>query len=369
MLETLQIDWLSAHVGTPLKDIPENMGDYQVEKLSYGTRQFKNLYNIYESNQHLATVVTHPVSQILQHDSAIVKLSNSLLYTENAGNILKALCHRLKFQFRGISRLDIAHDNVMLYGGLKHENLIKGYFNAKYVKTGKTKFKAIGHQDHGIHYDYLRFGSNQSDVAAYIYNKSLEMREVKHKPYITESWIRDEWDTIADVWRIEFSIKSHRDAYASDATGILYTMKDLDILCEDGIQTMFYTMLSKHLHFKHNEVGQRQDRMKDVRLVSDAVKNTIRIPPNRLKDSTKTDKIIIRKISELQAELRGLNMDLAIQCNEVLNYIILSRGLHRWAKEKIPNYSESGKIQALTAQMLFSIASTELHKEGIKDFS
>lgn len=368
MLETLQLDWVAAHVGTPLKDIPCNMGDYDVEKLSYGTRQFKNLYNIYESNQHLATIATHPASQILQHDSGILKLSNRVLYTENAYNILSGMCKRLCFQFRGISRMDIACDNTTLANGLKHENLIKGYFNEKYLRMGRTDWDARGRQTHQMIYDYLRFGSNKSNVAVYMYNKTLEMQEVKYKPYITETWIRNRWDTVTPVWRIEFAIKAHRDEYASDNSGVMYDMKNMDIIREDGIETMFYAMMKRHLRIKLAGSAPRIDRMKDVKLVNENIPAIIRIKPNRAKDSTKTDKMLIKKISELQKELRGMDFDLAIHCNEMLNYYIMSRGLERWADGNILGYTDGKHGGNVAVQALFNMAAHELHKEGIRNF-
>ena len=117
----------------------------------------------------------------------------------------------------------------------------------KMRRYGKSKYVLHGNQDRKQEYEYLRFGSPSSEVVTYLYNKSLEMREVKHKPYIVRQWsqLSYPYNDIAiepDVWRLEFRLNGDNINTICDENAELHAL-DINELNTKEIQKRLYSAL------------------------------------------------------------------------------------------------------------------------------
>lgn len=124
-----------------------------------------------------------------------------------------------------------------------------------------------------------------SMVSTKMYNKTLELREARDKPYIRYCWQvaglvddyinltkRDYDGTIyhPDIWRVEFSIRSSASAWVmvEDCNGkhnkrvaIDHTLTSYQTK-EDQLKA-FARLAYHYFHFKHYQAGVRKDRCQD----------------------------------------------------------------------------------------------------------
>lgn len=124
-------------------------------------------------------------------------------------------------------------------------------------------------------FEYIRFGSRNSGVCTYLYNKSQELRDKKSKP-----WIRQRWEDAGldekhgDIYRLEFSISAKgmclrkadakRGMRAPRAKNFRKLCRD-DVEGQRQLEQLFMGYLDKYFSFRH--VGKQKYR-KDMKRVS-----------------------------------------------------------------------------------------------------
>lgn len=370
MNATISVDWLQMHVKVPYINY-ETIGHtkYQVEKQPYQTRHFKRIYTILQGGEEVATLVSEPHSSIMQFDSGLLKINNKFLYQADLMEWVKQLLKDLELEFRSISRIDLAVDFQKFARGLRPEQFIRNFMNDKYLKVGKAKGRAsFVTTAKGKDYETLKFGSEQSDITYYLYNKSKEMREVKLKPWIEDNWYANGWDGKTDVWRLEFSLKSNTKAVVDPDTGQeIFSFKDIDVMTR--IQEVYNYNFTKYFSFVHTEKKCRKDRMKPVLLFSGRKYECVKINLSDKKDSTRSSKVFAKALMTVNQELRGHDFELAIFGSEYLSWYIQERNLQKWASQKLQGFemnekqASKGFAKKVYEWTLLSVASQ--HREKI----
>jgi hypothetical protein len=145
---TINIDWLQIYLHDENQGI-ENLAmiyngksSYEFKKAEYTSRQFSQVYDIYDSDgDHYAVLQRIPFSNIISYDGAILKLANRELYKSTMIDTLILFLEYHRFAFKSISRLDICFDSNTLKNGLKHSTLIRGLQNGKYLKNNQGQAK------------------------------------------------------------------------------------------------------------------------------------------------------------------------------------------------------------------------------------
>jgi hypothetical protein len=181
----------------------------------------------------------------------LLKVLNEILYIEDYVKILSMFERHFKLKFNNITRFDICVDFCTFKNGLLPESLIKKYLSEKVVKSGKTKFYCIGSNHDTLKFDYLRFGSKTSVINTYLYNKSLEMSEVKTKPYIMDKWADLKGYNNTDVWRLEFSIKTPKMMLMDDNGSLEFKFthyKDMEL---DNLYNLLPVLIDACYHYSH----------------------------------------------------------------------------------------------------------------------
>ena len=198
------IDWLQLHVSVDDKQLHAFNSSYNVKRLDYQTRHFKDLDEIYFGQKLVATCASNPHSKVLKKNMMLVKFDNAFLYQKELKFEIEYFLRMNKLKLEGISRIDIAHDFNLFFNDINPEDLIKRFLRGYYARLGKSKLSVFGeHGDFNV-YEYLKFGSNKSLLSVYLYNKSTEMKEIKLKPWIFDTWKLCKLDVTKDVWRLEF---------------------------------------------------------------------------------------------------------------------------------------------------------------------
>lgn len=315
------------------------------------------LNNSNKCNYHYATILTNPVSGVIDRRGALVKLSNRELYQPDFSYILINFLSLYGIQYKSISRLDLCYDCNEFVGGLSPRRLINSFLSGKFLKNGQPSYAlqgdtmtdkrdqltdAImtalktaqttdvnetkrlvqsvvcdrikrtddsrctlrGNAKNVRDINYIAFGSRSSSVCSYMYNKTKELREVKEKPYIRQLWNLNGIDDARDVWRVEISIKSDAKTLLKTETGELFTLNTDMLKLQTDIESLFYIYAAKYFDFKINDLTQNKTRMQSVPIFERMP--TITTRPVRLtlrQDSTRSDKIFLRKLVNIESEI------------------------------------------------------------------
>ncbi|MFA5759768.1 MAG: hypothetical protein WC942_10490 [Clostridia bacterium] len=336
------VDWLQIyghHV-----EFTSPLFDFRIKP--FGTKHFNYVTEVWEGTNKIGEIAHSPRSRILHKDSVIIKLDNKVLYLSNLEYIINKLVSALCFEIRSITRVDFAVDFPTFLNGLHPNNFISKFLQNDILKIGRGTFKVVGCQKKINEYDYLRFGSNTSDVSAYVYNKTKELNQVKNKPYIRENWTwydnkQDSWQSF-DTWRLEFSIKNDKITYLNIDTGELVPLTINTILCLETRRFIFHSLLNHYFYFVHNSGQSRKDRMRKV-----ATLNIMDTPgqlliPNEHTESGRMQKIFIRMLEEFNNENRKLSKEYESAGSLLIEKYIEKYDLKGWVnKNQILNFNKS----------------------------
>lgn len=245
--QIINIDWLAysayGNVGETTL-----FNRFKVVPKEHGSQVFKNVASIVTNDtlEEVAQMQYNPRSSALKPNLVIVKLANRCLYEYDYIKLIRTINQGLNLQYNSLSRLDICAD-FYTFKSISPQELIRQFLQRKLRRFGKSKYVLHGNQDRPQEYEYLRFGSPTSDVVCYLYNKSLEMREVKYKPYIVRQWsqLTYNYDDIApapDVWRLEFRLNGDNIKMLCDDNGELNELT-LDALNEKTTLLHLYSAL------------------------------------------------------------------------------------------------------------------------------
>lgn len=342
----ISIDWLSVYVSCVGKRQPVRGS---VKAMDYGTQvyQFTEYYQI--NGKDVACLTWQPRSNQLKADTGIIKLLNEYLYTTNVYDTITAIFDDWGLVPLSVSRLDICADFHRFVDFPVMDDFFKAFLNCSIWRMGKGKFKVIGkdrrrlqddtftlqgQQSAGHVYQYLRFGGNTSDIAVYLYNKSLEFREVKEKNYIREMWRLNELSEATDVWRLEFSLKGNAVKIIDDVTGEVYFDKLLIVKDPMLLHRLYAALYQRYWDFRVNDGQVRKDRMKRCNLLK------LNDVPLRLKkfvmspDATIGDKRLLASMERVYNELRHANEEDAAIVHWAISNIVNFKNLTIWAAKK-----------------------------------
>lgn len=237
--------------------------EYSIERGEELSPLFNQHYLITWKKRKLAHLSLEPRPSSLHPESAMLKVDNRLLYESNWLFYLKDICAALRLEIRNISRVDIAADFVEFCDARQPLSFVKAYMsNARkghpsFVRCGSNKFCVYGRKSAAsLDFDYVRWGSRDSEVCTYLYNKSRELRDKKDKPWIRERWHALRGDDVArDVWRIEFSINSQGLKLANISDSYIFDLFIDDFSTFEKVRDLFFIYAEKYFRFRIVEAG------------------------------------------------------------------------------------------------------------------
>jgi len=327
----ISIDWLQIHCNGYITSISK----YTVKRLPYQTRQFKCIDEIYIKERRFCTITHTPLSSILDEKMILIKVDNEFLYEKGMFTHLSDLITTYNLKLVGISRLDLACDFNEFYNNLAPMNLIRRFFTCDYRKLGSCKFKAMGEQRKQVEFDYLRFGTNNSVCCSYLYNKSKELREVKMKSYIVDTWQSSGLDIKKDVWRLEFSLKGNQIKLNDTVTGEIIPITLEFLTDRENLESIFYALQFNYFRFRHDTGKTNVSREKPVILFNTKPLKYQRYIFREAGDGTKADKMFIKKLENLNCELRSLGSEYQANVYDILTHFVYEKGLQEFYEKKI----------------------------------
>lgn len=190
---------------------------------------------------------------------------------------------------------------------------LKRYLDGKFTKVNQGNISAHGADRwEGRFWHSVSWGSAKSMVSTKMYDKTIELSQVKDKPYIRYAWFTsgliDDFQTLQKkdkdnklykphIWRLEFSIKSSAKGWliVENNNGkqptIDHVPHTIDAYDTPEKRLIAFQMLTIHyFHFKYYEEGKRKDLCKDRVLFnwghSDAIYKLDRLLTDKPKDSS-----------------------------------------------------------------------------------
>lgn len=306
----ISVDWLQiyCHLSKPF-DLGEHIaGAWKFEVVEKHTRFYSRMVkaSLKCANDHyveFAEVLCKPNSTVLDPRSAHVKVYNEQLYTsvwfKNLSNLLKAA----NLEYRSVTRVDLAYDCNKFAKGTDPQNLLKGYFLQKILKIGTNRCSMqianMGYNLETVGEEWERprtlprpavtgvtWGSMATGKQHVIYNKSLEMREVKYKPWIVERWLQHGLNP-DNVWRAEIRIANRGKEMMFGDPEHLFSLGMSEIADQDRIEELFLSYANKLYRFVKNDGRVKKQRMEPIQLFEITPATDISIAPrtHRVKQS------------------------------------------------------------------------------------
>lgn len=330
----IQVDWLTISTRPKGEELQYNFDLYEVRRCSFSTRQFVIVEELYIDNERVATVCRKPHSPIIPEDTVIVKFENSLLYCGDPLDIVCNFCEHNNLEFKAISRLDIAHDFQFFANGQTPPNFIRSFLRERIRKTNKGKFTHAGEHHHNLEHQYLRFGTGNSPVVSYLYNKTREMEQVKRKPWIEQQWKDIGMKEAKDVWRLEFRITDAHINFVDTDTGQTLNLKHLSILRSDHLYQLYQSLTHSYFRFRKVSKDTNFNRWPVVELFKFEGQKLLKMRICEHSESSRADKIMIKKLHQFYNEMRGVDPVISQSIEQTQTTLCRDRDLIKWTKQK-----------------------------------
>lgn len=266
MKHIINIDWLQlfciadyGHFGGVTQFINYR---WQYHRHEYGTAAYQELYSIKIGRTLVCNVQCEPRTNLMQCNSVIVKFDNRLLYRRDKWDIIQAFLMQHKLTVHNITRLDLCAD-FNDFECISPPKLILNFLQSKWRHKGRGAGQAYFiHYNKQIKgyktmqqllYNGISFGSRESDVRVYLYNKSLELATQTDKPYIRDQWINAGLDPRKNVWRLEISMKSDAMKLYNKTNKQSINITYNKLTSYDYVKHLYYALVKKYFSFIKND--------------------------------------------------------------------------------------------------------------------
>ena len=293
----VNIDWLEVYCLESRQYYPCNAEFFRshgwsVRERDYGTRVYAEMFTLLDiHDEPIIEIRRKPLSDqsrdggLFPAESCHIRLTNAACYMPSPVNLLREFLSRYDYEFRKIFRLDVCLDFERFDRGDDPQAFMQRYVAGRYSKINQARIAAHG-QDlwRGRDWNSLSWGQPKSMVGTKFYCKSLELAQVKDKPYIRYAWF--ESHLIDDpvqmtkrgsdgkpykpvIWRVEFSIKSSAQKWfiiekSMGKKGSIPMPHSLSMYdTPQKLLTIFASLAQHYFHFKLYEDGKRKDRCPD----------------------------------------------------------------------------------------------------------
>lgn len=298
----ISVDWLElyCHIKNPLEIGEFQVGKFKVEVISKHTRFYSKYASVSVPTGagafiEYAEVLFEPNSTILDPRSAHIRVLNEQLYTSTWFKTLSEVLKALNLEYRSVKRVDLAYDCNKFAKGTDPQNLLKGYFLQKILKIGTNRctmqIANMGYNLETVGEEWERprtlprpavtgvsWGSMATGKQHVIYNKSLEMREVKFKPWIVERWNQHGLDP-DNVWRAEIRICNRGKEMMFNDPEHLFSLGISEIADQDRIEELFLAYANQLYRFVKNSGKVKKQRMEPIQLFEIVPATEISIAP------------------------------------------------------------------------------------------
>lgn len=345
----ISLDWLALSVYGEISQIPI---DFSLQDTGSHSQIFASIYDVFYKSEKVASVQAHPFSQVVDKRLMVVKLENHLLYSlQDPIEFILFLCSSFNWKINNINRIDVCCDFQRLATG-SPQDFISQLFDGTLHRKGDRKVVFHGRDMNQIDNIYntkagnkvayfnketnflasqvtgYRAGSRASAVCVYMYNKSLELRTQKDKPYIRDAWRTYGLQPVCDTWRLEISLK-----------GKAFSSLDLECFYRKNIVSTFAKLSDLYFAIYTLDDSTKPVRINVFSWVNVKASNIKLVKKQRKTGGDKSSRLFLsRLITELQAQHTNNEPNNAAII-DVLNPLIYEfaeqKNLQQYAKNKL----------------------------------
>lgn len=392
----INIDWLEVYCIEDCNRFPCNADYFRkqgwiVKERPYGTRQYKEMFVLLDKTDlPFVEIRRSPVAEncnaskvgIFDPASCHIRLHNRYCYHPQAVNFLSNFLMQHQYVMKHIYRLDICLDFEKFDKGDDPHKFMLRYLSGKYSKINQGNISSHGKDLWAERrWNSISWGSPSSMVSTKFYNKSLELKEGRDKPYIRYAWwcagLIDDWTNCTkrnpdgsvyspDIYRVEFSIRAHaRQWYRiEDHNG----RKTKNLVQEhtlgtyrtsDDLLHAFARLAHHYFHFKHYEEGVRKDRCEDKVLFDFGSNHTCYCLDRLLTSQThkEVESALLKRLREYK--LRHASEDIRNACDVLIESLTTES-----VRNSMPEWAD--RTEALLLQQLIKMRMTQLQKEPLQ---
>lgn len=341
-MKLVNIDWLEAYCLEPDLDDPRDSQYFarrgmKTRAREYGTPQYQEVFTIYDSaNFPIYEVRRAPYSVktkggIFDPRACHIRLSNRQCYQARAVHLFREFLLVHGFEFKSFTRVDICADCNTFDCGKDPQLFLDQFMAGFYFKSLQSRMdthaieylykdghrqleigKAANLDAHGVdkdggrHYNSIKWGSPTSAISTKLYNKTLEMKQVKAKKYIQFLWDKVGLENSDErpVWRVEFSLKSEIKTFVRFDDGELFHLGFNEIGNYNNLCGLFSILAQRYFHFKRrvrtrSGTPQRKTRCPDFFPFDNYTTETyVPIRLDEISDPTRTDRMLVKRLVE-----------------------------------------------------------------------
>ena len=298
MSRCINIDWLEVYALEPITE-PRNAEffrseGWEVNEREYGTPMYHEMFTLVDVHGYAVYEIRrNPKSRnttggLFDINGCHVRLTNRACYFEEAAKMLHEFLLQYRISFSRISRLDVCLDFKRFDSHDYPEQFIRRFMEGKFSKINQAELTAHGRDDWGGRcWNSLSWGRRKSMIRTRLYCKSLELEQVKDKPYIRQAWFAaglvdnpitciqhnpDGTTYKPNIWRLEFQISSsvkrwfeiNPEGNENKIHSIRHTLECY--YTREQLLTVFDSLQRHYFHFKYYDSHQRKDRCRDKML-------------------------------------------------------------------------------------------------------
>lgn len=315
---------------------------WRVKIRDYGTPQYREMFTLLDDGDlPYLEIRRNPYSikdegGIFDRRACHIRLPNRLCYDPDPIGHLKMFLDAYRYQFRGISRIDICLDFLHFDTGETIRNFINRYMAGEYSKINQSRMAAHGRDLYdGKDFNSIKWGADSSMVTTKLYNKSMELRAklTNMKLYILDAWIAaglisDRADP-TEVWRLEFSMNSDCKKWiqsekgdredTSDGVYIYNVLETYDSKAK--LLGIFHSLKEHYFRFVVYEKGKNKYRCAQKLTFVKNDRETVYQPARLTTDQpeNRKEKTILRELSKV-ARLDGLEPILRLSAELMIEY-------------------------------------------------
>ena len=340
---------------------------FSVEQEDRETPLFKSFFEVKRNGLVWAQIRQNPKSGVMKKGLTIIKLSNRVLYHEKYVPFLMHLIQVLGLYYKGLTRLDIAYDCNEFYCGRKPSRFVHQFVTKRVDEKGGMYVPKMKEYDFHLKKDihtngminYLAIGAKSSKKRGYIYDKTLELEEVKDKPWIREMWEKNGLisDKKTHVWRSEISIKAQGSDLLNLETGQLFALHPNYLATYENIKKIFHFYAAKVFDFRYNSGEKNRRDFARVCLFDTSVDCTC-LPKrvNVCADSGRSEKACKNKLEKLSRTYIDLSADVRTSLSHAIAWIgnLSSIKAARYAAECQKHYLDTFACSKFMAEEDFA---------------
>lgn len=340
---------------------------FSVEQEDRETPLFKSFFEIKRNGLVWAQIRQNPKSGVMKKGLTIIKLSNRVLYHEKYVPFLMHMIQVLGLYYKGLTRLDIAYDCNEFYCGRKPSRFVHQFVTKRVDEKGGMYVPKMKEYDFHLKKDihtngminYLAIGAKGSKKRGYIYDKTLELEEVKDKPWIREMWEKNGLisDKKTHVWRAEISIKAQGSDLLNLETGQLFALHPNYLATYENIKKIFHFYAAKVFDFRYNGGEKNRRNFARVCLFDTSVDCTC-LPKrvNVCADSGRSEKACKNKLEKLSRTYIDLSADVRTSLSHAIAWIgnLSSIKAARYAAECQKHYLDTFACSKFMAEEDFA---------------